>query len=168
MKQKTEPEGWQSNHEGSADKALYSLSLSRRLLCSPRGPIYGTPRTRVLRFTLGGSFLAIVVPVRGLFRQGRGMLSQLQSFSLGYLPTYLPTSPPLAPFPRLYVPSSTCIRAKLSRPISLFSLSPLFFSSSEKEGEEKKWERESEKDRQGAGYLGRLIRLRYRKENHLT
>lgn len=131
MKQKTEPEGWQSNHEGSTDKALYtqlSLSLSpTRLLCSPRGPIYGTPRTRVLRFTLGGSFLAIVVPVRGLFRQGRGMLSQLQSFpSVTYLLSLRPLSPPL-PSPDYTFPRAPA--SELNCPVrSHFFLLPFSFS----------------------------------------
>lgn len=147
LKQKTEPEGWQSNHEGSTDKALYtqlslSLSLSpSRLLCSPHGPIYGTPRTRVLRFTLGGSFLAIVVPVRGLFRQGRGMLSQLQSFpSVAYLLS-LPSLPsPDYTFPR--APAS-----ELNCPVrSHFFLLLFSFSKGGRRGRKKKLEKETEKD----------------------
>lgn len=160
LKQKTEPEGWQSNHEGSTDKALYtqlslSLSLSpSRLLCSPHGPIYGTPRTRVLRFTLGGSFLAIVVPVRGLFRQGRGMLSQLQSFpSVAYLLS-LPSLPsPDYTFPR--APAS-----ELNCPVrSHFFLLLFSFSKVRRKKKKKKKIGKRNRERSSRGYLRRLIRL---------
>lgn len=59
----------------------------------------------------------------------------------------LPTSyPSPLPFYRLYVPSSTCIRAKLSRSISLFSPSLFFFQSEEEEEEEKKnWKKKPRK-----------------------
>lgn len=81
------------------------------------------------------------------------------------LPTSYPSPPP---FSRLYVPSSTCIRAKLSRSISLFSPSLFFFQSEEEEEEEKKKIGKRNRERSSRGYLRRLIRLWYRKENHLS
>lgn len=150
LKQKTEPEGWQSNHEGSTDKALYtqhSLSLFLLLVSfalpvdqftAPRGLGYYASR-------LGVRSWPLLCQSGDYFGKDEGCFPSCSRFPFGYLPP-VPSSPlPSPPFPRLYVPSSTCIRAKLSRPISLFS-PPLFFLSSKVRERKKKLEKETEKD----------------------
>lgn len=150
LKQKTEPEGWQSNHEGSTDKALYT-QLSLSLSFSYSSPLL-SPWTNLRHPEDSGITLHAWGFVPGHCCASQGIISArtrdafpVAVVSLGYLPPVPPSPLPSPPFPRLYVPSSTCIRAKLSRPISLFS-PPLFFLSSKVRERKKKLEKETEKD----------------------
>lgn len=100
--------GWQSNREGPWIK--HSTS-SPSLLCSPSGPIYGTLRTRVLRFTLGGSFLAIVAPVRGIISERDGERRGMLSLRLQPVRPFRPATP------GLYVSPEHLQLNRVSRPV---------------------------------------------------
>lgn len=127
MKQKTEPEGWQSNHEGSADKALYSLSLSLVVsfalpvdqFTAPRGLGYYASR-------LGVRSWPLLCQSGDYFGKDEGCFPSCSRFpSVTYLPTYLPLLP-LLPSPDYTFPRAPA--SELNCPVRSH-FSPFLLSS---------------------------------------